>query len=67
MMLNPAGRSSRWRYDSSAPTNYDDNSLYCGGLWVRLTQERSLTTLFNDASDTLETNRKWWKLWTLWR
>ncbi|XP_017846857.2 uncharacterized protein LOC108602982 [Drosophila busckii] len=33
MMLNPAGRSSRWRDDSSAPTNYDDNALYCGGLW----------------------------------
>ncbi|KAH8344332.1 hypothetical protein KR084_009900 [Drosophila pseudotakahashii] len=33
MMLSPAGRSSRWRYDSSAPTNYDDNALYCGGFW----------------------------------
>jgi len=34
MMLSPTGRSSRWRYDSSAPTNYDDNALYCGGFWV---------------------------------
>ncbi|KAH8383103.1 hypothetical protein KR009_006771 [Drosophila setifemur] len=33
MMLSPPGRSSRWRYDSTAPTNYDDNALYCGGLW----------------------------------
>ncbi|KAH8417173.1 hypothetical protein KR222_005894 [Zaprionus bogoriensis] len=33
MMLSPAGRSSRWRYDSSAPKNYDDNALYCGGFW----------------------------------
>ncbi|SPP83985.1 uncharacterized protein LOC117586174 [Drosophila guanche] len=33
MMLDPVGRSSRWRYDSSAPKNYDDNGLYCGGLW----------------------------------
>ncbi|KAH8248267.1 hypothetical protein KR038_009874 [Drosophila bunnanda] len=33
MMLSPVGRSSRWRYDSSAPTNYDDNGLYCGGFW----------------------------------
>ncbi|XP_043656746.1 uncharacterized protein LOC122622399 [Drosophila teissieri] len=33
MMLSPTGRSSRWRYDSSAPTNYDDNALYCGGFW----------------------------------
>ncbi|KMZ02470.1 uncharacterized protein LOC6727358 [Drosophila simulans] len=33
MMLSPTGRSSRWRYDNSAPKNYDDNALYCGGLW----------------------------------
>ncbi|EDW66767.1 uncharacterized protein [Drosophila virilis] len=33
MMLSPVARSSRWRYDSSAPTNYDDNALYCGGFW----------------------------------
>lgn len=34
MMLSPVGRSSRWRYDSTAPKNYDDNGLYCGGFWV---------------------------------
>ncbi|KAH8330908.1 hypothetical protein KR067_008844 [Drosophila pandora] len=33
MMLSPVSRSSRWRYDSSAPTNYDDNGVYCGGFW----------------------------------
>ncbi|XP_017873551.1 PREDICTED: uncharacterized protein LOC108620995 [Drosophila arizonae] len=33
MMLSPVGRSSRWRYDSSAPKNYDDSALYCGGFW----------------------------------
>ncbi|KAH8250319.1 hypothetical protein KR026_010692 [Drosophila bipectinata] len=33
MMLSPVGRSSRWRYDSSAPKNYDDSGLYCGGFW----------------------------------
>ncbi|CAD7093491.1 unnamed protein product [Hermetia illucens] len=32
MMLNPVGRQSRWRYDSSAPPNYTDNELYCGGI-----------------------------------
>jgi len=31
MMLQPPGRSSRWRFNSSAPTNYDDNGLFCGG------------------------------------
>ncbi|XP_037952307.1 uncharacterized protein LOC119682854 [Teleopsis dalmanni] len=32
MMLSPASRSSRWRYDSTALKNYDDNALYCGGF-----------------------------------
>lgn len=34
MMLNPPSRSSRWRYDSSAPQNWNDNELFCGGLYV---------------------------------
>ncbi|XP_067621799.1 uncharacterized protein [Eurosta solidaginis] len=38
MMLDPPGRSSRWRFNASAPKNYDDNGLNCGGMttqWVR--------------------------------
>ncbi|XP_054726103.1 uncharacterized protein LOC129236003 [Anastrepha obliqua] len=35
MMLDPPGRSSRWRYNSSAPKNYDDNGLNCGGMTVQ--------------------------------
>lgn len=31
-VLEPAGRSSRWRFDSTAPINYDDTALYCGGF-----------------------------------
>ncbi|XP_013109176.2 uncharacterized protein LOC106088287 [Stomoxys calcitrans] len=34
MMLSPPGRSSRWRYDSSAIPNYNDNANYCGGFSV---------------------------------
>lgn len=34
MVLNPASRSSRWRFNSSAPVNWDDNQLYCGGFGV---------------------------------
>ncbi|XP_061399708.1 uncharacterized protein LOC133335447 [Musca vetustissima] len=34
MMLNPPGRSSRWRFDSTAPINYNDNANYCGGFGV---------------------------------
>ncbi|KAH8358926.1 hypothetical protein KR093_003356, partial [Drosophila rubida] len=33
MLLSPVGRSSRWRYDTTAPKNYDDSGLYCGGFW----------------------------------
>ncbi|KAK5648477.1 hypothetical protein RI129_003369 [Pyrocoelia pectoralis] len=35
MMLEPPGRSSRWRTNNSAPINYDDNSLFCGGYAVQ--------------------------------
>ncbi|XP_055908634.1 uncharacterized protein LOC129943316 [Eupeodes corollae] len=38
MMLDPVSRSSRWRYDKTAPINYDDNGLFCGGFnaqWFR--------------------------------
>ncbi|XP_036322963.1 uncharacterized protein LOC118736922 [Rhagoletis pomonella] len=35
MMLDPPSRSSRWRYNASAPKNYDDNGLNCGGMTVQ--------------------------------
>lgn len=31
-LISPISRSSRWRTNSSAPINYDDNQLYCGGI-----------------------------------
>lgn len=34
MVLNPVGRSSRWRYDRTAKVNYGDNQLWCGGFYV---------------------------------
>ncbi|KAL5274197.1 hypothetical protein ACFFRR_000768 [Megaselia abdita] len=34
MMLKPVSRSSRWRYDSSAPADYSDNEKFCGGTFV---------------------------------
>ncbi|XP_077291800.1 uncharacterized protein LOC143915185 [Arctopsyche grandis] len=37
MVMDPVNRASRWRVDSSAPVNYDDNQLYCGSFgqqWV---------------------------------
>ncbi|XP_075146463.1 uncharacterized protein LOC142220924 isoform X1 [Haematobia irritans] len=35
MMLSPPGRSSRWRFDSTAPINYNDNENFCGGFGVQ--------------------------------
>lgn len=32
MMIKPLSRGSIWRVDHTAPINYDDNSLYCGGF-----------------------------------
>ncbi|XP_055904759.1 uncharacterized protein LOC129940438 [Eupeodes corollae] len=34
MLLDPVSRSSRWRYDESAPKNYEDYMLNCGGADV---------------------------------
>lgn len=34
MLIDPVGRSSRWRFNNSAPKNYDDDQVYCGGFGV---------------------------------
>lgn len=34
MMLEPPNRSSLWRFDPTAPPNYNDNQNYCGGAAV---------------------------------
>ncbi|CAH1163501.1 unnamed protein product [Phaedon cochleariae] len=35
MMLDPPNRSSLWRFNSSAPSNFNDNQNWCGGNWVQ--------------------------------
>lgn len=34
MLIDPVGRASRWRFNNTAPTNWDDNELFCGGFGV---------------------------------
>lgn len=34
MLMDPVSRGSRWRIDPSAPHDYNDNELSCGGLTV---------------------------------
>lgn len=38
MVLNPVARGSRWRYNSSAPHNYNDAEQYCGGRSIQWNQ-----------------------------
>ncbi|XP_055634927.1 uncharacterized protein LOC129774897 [Toxorhynchites rutilus septentrionalis] len=38
MVVVPPNRSSRWRCNPSAPTNWNDNELWCGGLNVQWNQ-----------------------------
>jgi hypothetical protein len=35
-VLDPVARGSRWRFNTSALPNYDDNSLFCGGFNVSI-------------------------------
>lgn len=34
MVHDPVARSTRWRYNKTAPKNYNDNQLFCGGFNV---------------------------------
>lgn len=38
MVLDPIARGSRWRCNTNAPANYDDNGLFCGGYFVQWEQ-----------------------------
>ena len=33
-MHDPVNRQSRWRYDDTAPKNYDDTGVHCGSYFV---------------------------------
>ncbi|KAG8199109.1 hypothetical protein JTE90_016246 [Oedothorax gibbosus] len=34
-LLEPPSRSSMWRFGYDTPPNYDDNELFCGGIFVQ--------------------------------
>lgn len=34
MVHDPVCRQTRWRVNSTAPVNYNDNQLFCGGFGV---------------------------------
>lgn len=48
MLIDPIQRSSRWRIDSNAPENYDDNELFCGGFTVHEVQNEGKCGLCGD-------------------
>ncbi|XP_063710146.1 uncharacterized protein LOC134838531 [Culicoides brevitarsis] len=35
MLMDPVNRASRWRFNESAPKNYDDAGLWCGGFQIQ--------------------------------
>ncbi|RWS18082.1 uncharacterized protein B4U80_05900, partial [Leptotrombidium deliense] len=34
-LIEPPGRSTAWRFGFRNPPNYDDNALFCGGVYVQ--------------------------------
>uniref|UniRef100_A0A6P7GK18 Uncharacterized protein LOC114343384 n=1 Tax=Diabrotica virgifera virgifera TaxID=50390 RepID=A0A6P7GK18_DIAVI len=46
MMLNPPGRSSFWRFNKTAPINYNDNQVFCGGAYVSILQKNQNTGFY---------------------
>lgn len=48
MVLNPVARASRWRFYEDAPTNFDDNGLFCGGFIVQWDQNDGKCGLCGD-------------------
>lgn len=48
MVLNPVARGSRWRYNSSAPHNYNDAELNCGGMSVQWNQNKGKCGICGD-------------------
>lgn len=68
MMLEPVGRQSRWRYDSTAVPNYTDNELFCGGAFVKkilFLHKNTENIIFGVMLGSLA--NIWWKMRTLWR
>lgn len=48
MVLDPVARGSRWRSNSSAPHNYNDSELYCGGMSVQWNQNKGKCGICGD-------------------
>ena len=45
MLHNPPARTTAWRYDSSFPTEYTDNQMFCGGAatqWQKNSESRKI-------------------------
>ncbi|XP_022655374.1 uncharacterized protein LOC111247988 [Varroa destructor] len=51
-ILEPPGRSSAWRTGYSAPINYDDDQLYCGGFTRQHNVNEGRCGICGDAWDT---------------
>lgn len=48
MVLDPVARGSRWRYNTSAPHNYNDAEQYCGGMSIQWNQNKGKCGICGD-------------------
>lgn len=74
MVMDPVNRASRWRVDSSAPANYDDNQLWCGGAGVKSMNDYYISSfnfekiiLFILSLILTGISEQWQKMWYVWR
>ncbi|KAJ8967647.1 hypothetical protein NQ317_016538 [Molorchus minor] len=56
MMLQPVNRASRWRFDPTAPIDYDDNQSFCGGAYASNGVKNETETV-EVASNNINTKR----------
>ncbi|CAL1265993.1 unnamed protein product [Larinioides sclopetarius] len=48
-LLEPPSRSSMWRFGYDTPSNYNDNELFCGGIYVQTVINRGKCGVCGDA------------------
>ncbi|XP_042903334.1 uncharacterized protein [Parasteatoda tepidariorum] len=53
-LLEPPSRSSMWRFGYNSPPNYNDNELFCGGIYVQWSINAGKCGVCGDAYNLLQ-------------
>jgi len=53
-LIEPAGRSTMWRYGFNTPVNFNDNQLFCGGFNVQWYQNGGKCGICGDSFENPE-------------